>query len=285
MRTDVVTDHRASHGEGPVWDARTGNLRWVDMLAGDVLTTDPSTGATQRRHVGAVAAAVRPRRSGGLVMAIERGFALLGPEEETVQVLAEVWRDELVRMNDGGCDPQGRFYCGSMATDESPGRGSLYRLDADHSVTAVLEDVTVSNGLAWSPSGATAYYVDTATQRIDQFDFDPVAGTFHERRPLVEIPIEAGKPDGLTVDAEGGIWLALWAGGAIHRYASDGVIEAKITLPVTNVTACAFGGNDLQDLYVTTSRLQAAASEMATAGTLYRVRPGVAGAPVLDFAG
>lgn len=285
MQIEMVANHRAFHGEGPVWDPHASKLRWVDMLAGDVLTTDPSTGGTQRLHVGEVAAAVRPRREGGLVVAIERGFALVEPAEESVDPLDEVWSDKLIRMNDGGCDPQGRFYCGSMALDESPGGGALHRLNPDRSVSTVLTDVTVSNGLAWSPDGSIVYYVDTACQRIDQFDFDAAAGTLHERRPLVNVPLEVGRPDGLTVDADGGIWLALWGGGALHRYTSEGILDAKISIPVTNVTACSFGGEDLKDLYVTTSQLQAPPGEKATAGALYRVQPGVGGAPILEFAG
>lgn len=285
MTVELVEAEHAYHGEGPVWDAQAGKLRWVDMLVGDIMSMVPSTARVQRLHVGEVAAAVRPRRSGGLVVAVERGFALMDPGEEAIRFLSPLWSDNTTRMNDGGCDPQGRFYCGTMALDESPGKGALYRLDPDGSVTTVLTGVTVSNGLAWSADGTLAYYVDTATQRIDQFDFDSTSGTFHNRRPVVNVAAEAGMPDGLTTDAEGGLWLALWAGGAVHRYTSDGRLDEVITLPVTNVTACAFGGENLEDLYVTTSKHQAPERESMTAGGLYRVRPGVCGLPVLDFAG
>jgi len=285
MTAEVVGVEQAYHGEGPVWDARAGILHWVDMLAGDVLSTDLSSGRVRRLHVGDVAAAVRPRRDGGLVIAVERGFALVDPGEEVVRPLSQLWSDKTLRMNDGGCDPQGRFYCGSMALDESPGRGALHRLDPDGSVTVVLTGVTISNGLVWSADGAAAYYVDTATQRIDQFDFDPTTGTFHNRRPLVNVPADVGKPDGLTIDAEGGLWLALWGGGAVHRYTPDGRLDEVLSLPVTNVTACAFGGEGLEELYVTTSKHQAPENESTTAGGLYRFRPGVRGIPVLDFAG
>jgi len=285
MTAEVAGREPAFHGEGPVWDARVGVIRWVDMLAGDILTTEPISGDTRRLHVGEIAAAVRPRRRGGLVIALERGFALVDSDEDRVSPLGELWSDQTIRMNDGGCDPQGRFFCGSMARDETPGKGTVHRLDPDGSVTKVLTGVTVSNGLAWRPDGARAYYVDTPTQRIDQFDFDPSTGTFHGRHPLVNIPITAGKPDGLTIDAEGGLWLALWGGGAVHRYTADGQLDAVVRMPVTNVTACAFGGKGLEDLYVTTSRLQAPDSESRTAGWLYRVRPGVRGMPPLDFAG
>lgn len=285
LTADLVQGGRAFHGEGPVWDSHAGVLRWVDMLAGDVLSTEPTSGSTSRMHVGTIAAAVRPRHRGGLVMALERGFALVDGSERSFRYLGDLWRDPTVRMNDGGCDPQGRFYCGSMAIDERPSAGSLHRIDPDGSVTEVLTGLTVSNGLAWSPDGAIAYFVDTATQRIDQFDFEPLKGEFHNRRPLVSVPLAVGRPDGLTVDAEGGIWLALWGGGAVHRYTPDGQLDATISVPVKNVTACAFGGETLEDLFVTTSQLHAPDSDTTSAGHVYRVRPGVRGTPALVFSG
>src|SRR4051794_23226870 len=170
MRAEQVTDPVTYHGEGPVWCERWGGLRWVDMLAGDILSLT-ADGEIRRRHVGNVAAAIRPRRNGGAVIGVERGFAL----EETdgaITRLGELWTNDDVRMNEGGCDPDGRFYCGSMACDQQPGAGALYRLDADGSVHVVLEHVTISNGLEWSPDGARAYYNDTATYHISVFDYD-----------------------------------------------------------------------------------------------------------------
>src|SRR5215213_8514930 len=149
MRAYAVTDPVAFHGEGPVWSQRWGSLRWVDMLAGDVLSLTAS-GEVDRRHVGAVAAAVRPRTRGGAVIAVERGFAL-EDGDGTVTPLPEVWSDPGVRMNEGGCDPDGRFWCGSMAYDQAPGAAAMYRLDPDGAVSRVLDGITVSNGLAWSP--------------------------------------------------------------------------------------------------------------------------------------
>src|SRR5919201_2076448 len=169
-----------------------------------------------------------PTTTGGLVVAVQRGFAVLPAGAEEAVALPELWQDPTVRMNDGGCDPQGRFYAGSMAYDESPGRGRLWRLDHDGTTSAVLDDVTVSNGLAWSPDGHTAYYVDTGTGRVDAFDFDPAEGSFDGRRPVVWVPPSAGKPDGLTVDIEGRLWLALWGGSAVHCYGPNGRLQEII---------------------------------------------------------
>ena len=273
MRAEQVTDPVAYHGEGPVWSERWGGLRWVDMLAGDVLSL-VADGAINRRHVGNVAAVLRPRRQGGAVIGVERGFAL-EDADGTLTYLDELWTDTRVRMNEGGCDPDGRFYCGSMAYDQHPGAGALYRFDPDGSVRVVLENVTISNGLEWSPDGSRAYYNDTPTQRIDVFDYDGESG-LTGRRPFAEIPADAGGPDGLTVDEEGGVWVALWDGGAVHRYTPAGVLEARVELPVRRVTSCAFGGPGLAELFITTSR-EGLEGDTGAAGSVFRCTPGQTG--------
>ncbi|MER7333564.1 MULTISPECIES: SMP-30/gluconolactonase/LRE family protein [unclassified Micromonospora] len=280
---EQVTPPVAGHGEGPVWCPADQRLRWVDMLAGDVLALDPVTGAVTRRHVAQVVAALRPRAGGGLVAAVERGFALLG--DDSVELLPELWSDPSIRMNDGGCDPLGRFYCGSMAYDAAPGRAALHRLSPGGTVETVLTGLTVSNGLAWTRDGGTAWYVDSATHRIDAFAFDLATGELRDRRPVVAVPPDVGTPDGLCLDVEGGVWVALWDGGAIHRYAPDGRLTAVVELPVRRPTACAFGGPDHADLYVTTSRQGLPADDRSPAGSLFRIRPEVPGFPDHTFAG
>jgi sugar lactone lactonase YvrE len=224
---DPFSEPIAFHGEGPVW---TDSLR----------TLEADGRLRERRHVGAVAAALRPRREGGLVVALERGFALVGPDG-AVEVLPEVWSDPGVRMNDGATDPHGRFYCGSMAYDMAPGAGALYRLDPDGEVSLILSSVSCSNGLAWSPDHTTAYYVDSLTYRVDAFDYD---GELSNRRPFATIDRDHGMPDGLTVDSEGGIWVALWGGSAVRRYGPDGALDEVLTRPVTQVTAGTFVPSD-----------------------------------------
>jgi sugar lactone lactonase YvrE len=249
------------------------------MLAGDVLTLRDD-GGLDRRHVGEVAAAVRPRRGGGAVVGVQRGFLVEEPDGDLTR-LPEVWTDAGVRMNEGGCDPDGRMYCGSMAYEQTPGAGSLYRLDPDRSVHLVLEDVTVSNGLEWSPDGRLAYYNDTPTHRISVFDYDTEAG-LTGRRTFAQVD---GNPDGLTVDAEGGVWTALFGSGAVHRYAPDGTLDAVVEVPARQVTACTFGGEALDRLYVTTSRENLEPDDDPLAGSVFVASVGVRGLPVREYAG
>jgi sugar lactone lactonase YvrE len=277
---EMLTRPLAHHGEGPVWVGRDSSLYWVDMLAGDVLQLD-GAGQVSRHRVGSVAAALRPRAGGGLVVAVERGFVLVQPDW-TVRDLPEAFADASVRMNDGGCDPQGRFYCGTMAYDAAPGAGTLFRLDPDGSVHVVLAGVTVSNGLAWSPDGATVYYVDSATQRIDAFDFDAGSAAFQNRRAVVRIDPDLGSPDGMTVDAEGGLWVALWDGAAVHRYSPDGRLEEVIELPTPRVSACTFGGERLDQLFITTSALNLDGAD-DLAGAVFLAAPGVTGLPASSY--
>lgn len=281
MRAEQLTDPITYHGEGPVWFAREQRLHWVDMLAGDVLTLAPDD-TINRRHVGSVVAALRPRSRGGAVLGLERGFALEGPDG-SIQVLPEIWSSSTVRMNEGGCDPQGRFYCGSMAYDQSPGTAKLYLLDEQLQVHTVMDGVTISNGLDWSPDGSRAYYNDTATGQIAVFDYDPEHGLQHHRE-FVDIP-EGGQPDGLTVDAEGGVWTAIANQGVVHRYRPDGSLDEIIELPVTKVTACTFGGEHLDRLYITTSQEHIDTEAEPRSGALFYVDPGVTGQPVREFSG
>lgn len=269
------------HGEGPCWWPGWGGLRWVDLTRGDILSLTPD-GEVARTHVSEVAAVVRPRAGGGAVVGVERGVALFD-EHWVEQGRLEIWSDPGIRMNEGGVAPDGSFYCGSMAYDQAPRAASLYRLTADLTVRTVLPGVTVSNGIDWSPDGSLAYYNDTETGAVSVFDWDPTTD-LSGRRVLATIPDE-GRPDGLVVDTEGGVWTAIVNRGQVHRYRPDGRLDEIIELPVQKVTACTFGDDDLGTLYITTSREGLAPHEEPESGSLYRVRPGVHGLPTREFAG
>lgn len=282
MRAEQITEPVANHGEGPVWSERWGGLRFVDMLAGDVLSLREG-GSIERRHVSDVAAAIRPRSKGGAVIGIERGFAL-EDANGTLTRLDELWTSDEVRMNEGSCDPDGRFYCGSMSRDKRPGAGTLYRLDPDLSVTVVLANVTISNGLEWTNDGSRAFYNDTATYSVSVFDYDSRAGLTN-RRVFVDLSSESKRPDGLTVDEHDGVWVALSNGSAVRHYTADGKLDEVIEVPVKKVTACTFGGPQLDQLFITTSREGVEPGTDPLAGSLFRALVGVRGLPAREFAG
>lgn len=289
MKAEQITDPVAYHGEGPVWSSSWGGLRWVDMFAGDVLSLRPD-GSVGRRHIRVAGgttghrhtvAALRPRSRGGAVIAVERGF-ILEDADGTTTALDEVWSDGSVRMNEGGCGPDGAFYCGSMSYTKERGAGALYRLAPDRTVQVVVHDVTVSNGIDWSPDGSLAYYNDTDTHRVDVFDYSPDTG-LTGRRPYVSTP--GSRPDGLTVDSEGGVWVAFNGDGAVHRYTPGGVLDQVIDVGARKVTACTFGGPALDRLYITTSRENLETGADPLAGSLFRADVGIVGQPVRMFDG
>ncbi|MEV0255779.1 SMP-30/gluconolactonase/LRE family protein [Streptomyces sp. NPDC050732] len=248
---DVAVRAEAALGEGPTWDAATGRLIWVDILGSRVHTYAPGDGrrtvmATEQ-HVGAA----KPRAGGGLVVNLRDGIGLYGPGGAPFSWLV---RDPVPgrRGNDAAVAPDGSLWAGTMRYDEAPGGGSLTRVGPDGTATELLGDVAVSNGTGWSPDGRLVYYVDSPTRRIDVLDHDGRHAV--NRRPFAHIQEGAGFPDGLTVDADGCVWVALWDGAQVRRYTPDGRLDRTVELPVRRPTACAFGGPDLRDLYITTAR-------------------------------
>ncbi|WP_458078407.1 SMP-30/gluconolactonase/LRE family protein [Streptomyces sp. EMB26] len=249
---DVAVRAEAELGEGATWDPATGRLLWIDILNSRVHTYDPATGRRTVRRTGQHVGAVKPRAGGGLVLNLRDGVGLLDPDDTFRWLHREPVAGR--RGNDAAVAPDGSLLAGTMRYDEAPGGGTLSRVTGDGTATVLLDDVTVSNGTGWSPDGRLMYYIDTPTRRVDVFDFGG-DGTITGRRPLAEIEEGAGFPDGLTVDADGCVWVALWDGGAVRRYTPSGELDRVIELPVPRVTCCAFGGPGLTDLYVTTARV------------------------------
>ncbi|MEU9477818.1 SMP-30/gluconolactonase/LRE family protein [Streptomyces sp. NPDC048191] len=247
---EVAVRAEAELGEGPTWDPATGRLIWVDILGMRIHSYDPGTGRrtvrTTEQHVGAV----KPRAGGGLVLNLRDGVGLLDPDDTFRWLHHEPVAGR--RGNDAAVAPDGSLWAGTMRYDEAPGGGTLTRLTADGTAETVLTDATVSNGTGWSPDGRLMYYVDSPTRRVDVFDHD--GERVHDRRPFARIEEGAGFPDGLTVDADGCVWVALWDGGAVRRYTPDGRLDRVIGLPTPRTTACAFGSAGLTDLYITTAR-------------------------------
>jgi sugar lactone lactonase YvrE len=279
--------------EGPRWHEEAGELLWVDILGAKLhrgaIATDGSLERVASiaidRHLGAVAPVV----GGGYVLAAGTGFLFVDPAGLITELAQpEAGRSD-VRMNDGACDPQGRFWAGTMAYDESSDAGVLYRLELDGSCTRVLTGLTISNGIGWSPNGATMYLADSGTGRVEAFDFDGGSGAISRRRTLVRMEQAGVAPDGLTVDEDGGIWVALWGGGAIQRYGADGSPLTSVRLPVERPTSCTFGGRDRTTLFVTTARAgldEIALARQPHAGHVFRIDGlGVRGLPCMPYRG
>jgi sugar lactone lactonase YvrE len=288
MQIELALDAGAELGAAPVWDAARRRLLFVDVMRGHVHDFDPVTGTNTITDVGEPVGVIAPAVRGDAIIATQSGFHRLDLSTGAKTRLAPVEADRPDnRMNDGGVDPGGRFWAGTMSMT---GRrhGTLYRLDPDGRIWQTLTGLTASSGIDWSPDGTSMYYVDMITSRIDVFDFDPQTGMMTNERPFATIPHAAGFPDGLTVDADGFVWLALWAGGALQRYAPDGRLDRTIVTPVTHPTKCTFGGPGLEDLYVTSAWIELtpkAREAQPHAGGLYHCRPGVKGKPATLFGG
>jgi sugar lactone lactonase YvrE len=274
-------------GEGLRWDAQRSELLRVDIAAGHVFRdriADDGSLIPIRTHrlpgtVGAVAPVDGDR---GWLLAANRGFALLDLDG-SLRVIAEV-ASEGIRMNDGAADPQGRFWAGTVA--DRPGAAVLYRLERDGGVDAMLDGLTTSNGTGWSPDGRTMYLADSGPRIIHAFDFDGDAGTISGGRVLVTVPYEVGTPDGLTVDAAGDLWVAIWGGGRVHHYSSAGELRDVLAVPAAQTTSCAFAGQDLHRLYVTTATEDWTDDERRAdpkAGLVYRFETDATGRPADPF--
>ena len=286
IQVEPVGDVTAILGEGPYWVPAESVLLWVDPPRGLLHRTVIPSGATTTDDLGEVSA-VFPVAGGGVLYA--GGLRLVHREQEgddqdryTERILATAPPRELTRFNDASVDPAGRVWAGTMHIKEEDARCELYRLDAGCVLTSVATGITISNGIGWSPDGSRMYYVDSPAKRIDVFDYDPATGEATGRRVLADLSGYSGVPDGLTVDLDGYVWVAMFGGGVLRRFAPSGDQDAVVSLPVTYPTSVAFGGADLSDLYVTTSRRDLSPSEAEAeplAGRLLTLRPGPAGLP------
>jgi len=240
VHVEIVEDAADELGEGPVWLPETEELLRVDIARGQIVVRGT---ADRRRELGVPVGFALPIAGGGFVAGAGRTLVRLADLEAEPERLAEVERGrDANRFNDAACDPGGRLWAGTMSTTREAGAAALYRIEPGGEPAVALAGVTVSNGLDWSLDATRLYYVDSVTQRIDTIDFDADRGRLGARRPFAAVAPEDGLPDGLTVDAEGGVWLALFGGSAIRRYRPDGALDAHIPLPVTHPTCLAFGG-------------------------------------------
>jgi sugar lactone lactonase YvrE len=285
---ELVAEAHATLGEGPVWDVTRGVLWWVDIVSGLVHCFDPRSGLDRAVPAGSPVGALAMRRDGTLLAALQERLAVMEPESGRIETLVALPEGGRLRCNDGKCDSAGRFWVDRMTDDGAPGQGSLLRVDTDLSVACQMAGLQIPNGLAWSADGRRMYFVDSAWHEVREYDYEPETGRMSEGHRLVGFANDGTFPDGLTVDAEGCLWVARWGAGCVVRVAQDGVIVERVEVPVAQATSCAFGGDDLQDLYITTASEYFGPADFAReplAGSLFRCRPGVRGLPPAPFGG
>ncbi|KRC59258.1 hypothetical protein ASE14_15970 [Agromyces sp. Root81] len=266
----IAVSRRAECGEGPVWDAAANAVHWVDILAGEILTTDLERGTTVAMTYPATVGAAAPRTQGGWVAAVASGFVAIesdGQVSHRVDILPPG-----IRMNDAKTDPRGRFWAGSCATDFAPGFGGLWRLDEEWRATLVLPNLTQPNGMGWSPAGDVFYLVETQAKQILSFPFDADTGALGPSSTVLVDAVEfTGYPDGLTVDAAGNLWVAEFAGSAVHEFSPDGRRLRSVAIPTTQPTSCAFVGSALDELWVTSAAFQTDPVADPAAGSVFQV--------------
>lgn len=290
LPVELILDARALLGEGPSWDAPSGTLYWVDIEGRAVHLFDPERGTDRAIDVGQMVGCVVPRASGGVVITLETGFYALDPVTGRLDLIVDPEPDRPGnRFNDGKCDAAGRLWAGTTRIAHDRPEGTLYCLDTAGVCHPRRGEVLISNGLAWTPDQQTMYFIDSPTQRVVAFPFDLETGTLGEPRTVIEVPPSMGGPDGMTIDEEGMLWIALWDGWRVTRWdPRSGQLLAEIPMPVARPTSCVFGGPTLEDLYITTARTRMPEAELARqplAGGLFHCRPGVRGTATQAYAG
>ena len=276
-------------GEGPIWSVEEGALYWVDIVAPAIHRYRPLDGVHDQwampEHIGSLSM----RTSGGLVVALKSGFAAFDPASGKVEMINHAEADKLDnRFNDGRCDREGRFFAGSLTYSEDQPLGSLWRLDIDRSAKPVMNSITVSNGLCWSPAGNIMYFADTPTRQICAYEYDQTSGTPSNPRVLVDTDRDGGWPDGSITDSEGCIWNAEWDGARVVRYTPDGKIDRVVTVPARRPTCAAFGGADLKTLFITSAWDRMSADERREwplSGNLFAIDVDVPGLPDPKYLG
>ena len=284
MKPEIILDAQAELGEGPAWDAKSDTLYWVDILGKRVhYYHGDENGFVQLDEMPGCLA---PSRNGDLIVAARASLLTLEPATGKSKILATVAEPANNRFNDGKCDPAGRFLAGSMNMDEKTPSGALYSFDG-RTVTRLLADVRISNGLAWSPDYKTFYYIDTPTREVKAFDYDLSTGQIAEPHVVIRVPEALGWPDGMTSDMDGNLWIAMWGGASVTCWnPQNGKLLEQISLPAKNVTSCAFGGENLDELYITSARKGLEEADLTAyrySGSLMRVKTKVQGMPTFEF--
>ena len=286
MTPESIYPAKSTLGEGPVWSPQESALYWVDIIQKQLHRWQPANAQHELWTLPSEIGSYALREQGGAVVALKSGLHFFdfasGALEAVCDPEAELTDN---RFNDGKCDRQGRFWAGTMGSGETA-VGSLYRLDSGGECHTMRGDLKISNGLGWSPDNATFYLTDSPLQTIFAYDFDVEAGTLSGERVFAKI--DEGSPDGMTVDSEGYVWSAVWDGWRVNRFAPDGTLTESVDMPVQRPTSCMFGGESLDELYITSASVglsDAELSEQPEAGSIFRVKTEVKGLPEPRFKG
>lgn len=278
MEPTLIADYNCVTGEGPLWHPDEGRLYWTDIPTGRMFRYDPKTGQHEQFYSGDVVGGFTLQEDGALLLFMARGAVKIWRDGTLTTVFDELEGETDSRFNDVGADPAGRVFCGTMSSDSHAGR--LYRLDTDRSIRPVVEGVGTSNGMGFTLDRKQMYHTDTRTQEIYLYDYDQATGEISNRRVFVHVPDgDGGRPDGMTVDAEGYVWSARWDGSCIVRYAPDGTEERRITFPAKKITSIAFGGPDYTDMYITSAGGDNKDENGPGAGALFHINLGIKGQP------
>ena len=279
MEPELIADYACETGEGPLWHPDENRLYWLDIPQGRMFRYDPASGAHEPVYAGEPVGGYTIQKDGSLLLFGARGAVRRWWDGELTTIIEDIEGERDGRFNDVIADPAGRVFCGTMATDAHPSR--LYRLDTDGTLTMLREDLGLSNGMGFTPDRKRMYHTDTRKRRILLYDYDERTGELSDEQVFVATPEDPaeGRPDGMTVDAEGFVWSARWGGACLVRYAPDGTEERRVTFPANQVSSATFGGANYTDMYVTTAGGHDKAKNGPGAGALFRLRPGVHGIP------
>jgi sugar lactone lactonase YvrE len=285
---ELVIDSKSELGEGALWNYKTGELLWVDIKGKILNFYKPLTGNNKEMFTGQMIGTVVPTETEQVLVALQNGIYKLDPKTGSKKLIVDPEEDlPDNRFNDGKCDPAGRFWAGTMSMVNEKNAGALYRLDPDSSIHKMVDNVSISNGIVWSPDNTKMYYIDTPTKKVMQYNYNIETGNISDPEVAVEIPNDMGSPDGMTMDEEGNVWIALWGGSAVGCWNPEtGKLMHTIGVPAKNVTSCAFGDDDLGTLYITTARTGTSEEELEKfpyAGGVFKTRPGVKGVKAFFF--
>lgn len=287
---EIVLDHKCTLGEGPVWDEATQTILWLDIVEGLIHQYNINLKTFSSFNVGEMVGCIAFHEHGDLIAGVRNGIAFINREKNIVQHLANPEAGLSNRFNDGKCDVAGRFWVGTMALTEEENKGNLYVMETDLSIKKKIENVSISNGIAWSADNKTMYYINTPTNYVFAFDYDVQSGNIDNQRVVIDLTHENGYADGMTIDNEDMLWIAFFGGWRVARYnPQNGEFLSQVELPVANVTCCTFGGNDFEDLYISTANKGLSKEDLEKqpdAGKLFVLKnSGFKGMPAMKFRG